>query len=104
MRAGNQFVFGNCTYYVYNRRYVPWQGDAWAWFRNARAMGFATGAQPRPGSIMVTWESRYGHVGYVEAVNPDGSWIVSEMNWLGFNVVDRRLIRPRGVPLIGFVY
>jgi N-acetylmuramoyl-L-alanine amidase len=102
--AGNRFAFGNCTYYVYNRRQVPWQGDAWAWYGNAQAMGFPTGPAPRPGSIMVTWESGYGHVAYVESVNQDGSWLVSEMNWFAFNTVDRRSIRPGGVPLIGFIY
>jgi surface antigen len=53
---------------------------------------------------MVTWESGYGHVAYVESVNADGSWVVAEMNWVAFNTVDRRLIRPGGVPLIGFIY
>jgi hypothetical protein len=102
--AGNNFAFGNCTYYVYNRRQVTWQGDAWAWYGNAQRRGFATGPAPRPGSIMVTWESGYGHVAYVESVNADGSWVVSEMNFVAFNTVDRRLIRPGGVPLIGFIY
>ena len=102
--AGNRFAFGNCTYYVYNRRPVTWQGDAWAWYGNAQALGFATGRSPRPGAIMVTWESGYGHVAYVESVDVDGSWIVSEMNYVAFNAVDRRLIRPGGVPLIGFIY
>jgi N-acetylmuramoyl-L-alanine amidase len=102
--AGNRFAFGNCTYYVYNRRQISWQGDAWAWYGNAQAMGFPTGRTPRPGSIMVTWESGYGHVAYVESVNPDGSWVVAEMNWVAFNTVDRRLIQPGGVPLIGFIY
>jgi surface antigen len=102
--AGNHFAFGNCTYYVYNRRTVPWQGDAWAWYGNAQAKGFATGRSPRPGAIMVSWESGYGHVALVESVGVDGSWIVSEMNYVAFNTVDRRLIRPGGVPLIGFIY
>ena len=102
--AGNRFAFGNCTYYVYNRRQIPWQGDAWAWYGNAQRMGFQTGRTPRPGSIMVTWESGYGHVAYVESVNPDGSWVVAEMNWVAFNTVDRRSIQPGGVPLIGFIY
>jgi hypothetical protein len=30
--------------------------------------------------------------------------IVSEMNFVAFNAVDRRLIHPDGVPLIGFIY
>ena len=102
--AGNKFAFGNCTYYVYNRRQVPWSGDAWAWYGNAQRRGFTTGPTPKPGAIMVTWESGYGHVAYVESVSSDGSWIVSEMNFVAFNAVDRRLIRPGGVPLIGFIY
>jgi surface antigen len=40
----------------------------------------------------------------VESVNVDGSWIVSEMNFAACNTVDRRLIHPGGVPLIGFIY
>jgi len=38
------------------------------------------------------------------ALAADGSWVVAEMNWVAFNTVDRRLIRPGGVPLIGFIY
>ena len=54
---------------------------------------------------MVTWESRqFGHVTYVEAINPDGSWVVSEMNYVGWGVIDQRTIRPGTVPLIGFIY
>ncbi len=52
---------------------------------------------------MVRRESKHGHVAFVEAVYPDGSWIASEM-WAGFNVVDRRLVRPGGMPLIVFSY
>ncbi len=57
----------------------------------------------RSGAIMVRRESKHGHVAFVEAVYPDGSWIASEM-WAGFNVVDRRLVRPGGMPLIVFSY
>jgi surface antigen len=53
---------------------------------------------------MVTNESGYGHVAYVESVNGDGSWTVSEMNYRGWDQVDQRTIRPGGVPLIGFIY
>jgi surface antigen len=34
----------------------------------------------------------------------DGSWTVSEMNYQGWGIVDRRRIRPGTVPLIGFIY
>ena len=101
----NHFPWGQCTYYVASRRNVPWNGNAWMWFGNARAAGLATGSSPRVGSIMVTWESRYyGHVGLVDAVYGDGSYVVSEMNYRGLGIVDQRHIIPGQVPLIGFIY
>jgi surface antigen len=101
---GNRFPYGYCTWYVYNRRQVPWLGNAWEWFAQAQAAGWATGQAPKPGAIQVTWESGFGHVAYVESVNGDGSWTVSEMNFRGWGIVDMRTIKPGGVPLIGFIY
>lgn len=101
---GNRFPYGYCTWYVYNRKPVPWNGNAWQWYGNAQAAGWGTGQTPRVGSIMVTWESGFGHVAYVESVYGDGSWTVSEMNFRGFGIVDMRTIKPGGVPLIGFIY
>jgi LysM repeat protein len=100
-----KFTYGQCTYYVASRRNVPWTGDAWMWFGNAKAMGYATGQVPEPGAIMVTWESiYYGHVAYVEQVNADGSFIISEMNYKAWNTIDTRTLRTNQVPLIGFIY
>jgi LysM repeat protein len=104
--ANGKFTYGQCTWYVASRRYVPWTGDAWMWYGNSQAMGFAVGKVPEPGSIMVTWESlAFGHVAYVEQVNADGSFLVSEMNYKAWDVIDTRLIKnTREVPLIGFIY
>jgi len=103
--AGNgQFPYGYCTWYVSTRRHVTWTGNAYQWWPNARAQGFPEGQTPKVGAIMVTWESSYGHVAYVEQVNSDGSWVVSEMNFVAWGVVDHRTIRPGQVPLIGFIY
>lgn len=101
----NHFPWGQCTYYVASRRNIPWNGNAWQWFGAARSYGMATGSRPRPGAIMVTWESRYyGHVAIVEQVYGDGSYLISEMNYRGFGIVDYRHIIPGQVPLIGFIY
>ena len=97
------FPWGWCTWYVASRRAVPWNGDAHSWFGNAQAYGYPTGRTPRPGAIMVTWESWWGHVAYVESVS-GSCWTVSEMNYKGFGIVDYRQICPGQVPLIGFVY
>ena len=103
--ANARFTYGQCTWYVASRRWVPWTGDAWMWWANARAMGFAEGQVPEPGAIMVTWESPiYGHVAYVEQVNADGSFVISEMNFKAWDVIDTRVLRVKDVPLIGFIY
>ena len=102
--ANGKFSYGYCTWYVASRRPVPWTGDAWAWYGGSRALGFATGKTPEPGAIMVTWESPVGHVAYVETVNADGSFVVSEMNYRGWDIVSTRTLRPNQVPLIGFIY
>ena len=108
-RAGpypvTRFPFGQCTWYAASKVPVPWNGDAWMWFGNAQAAGWSVGSTPRVGALMVTWESRiFGHVAYVESINPDGSWIVSEMNYVGLGVIDQRMVKPGSVPLIGFIY
>lgn len=104
--VNNKFPVGWCTYYVATWRNVTWTGDAGYWYQNAAAQHYAVGPTPKPGAIMVTWESWAGHVAYVESVNADGSWVVTEMNWLGFNVIDRRVIKPGqlGSRLVGFIY
>jgi surface antigen len=100
----NHFAFGYCTWYVANRRYVPWFGDGGQWFPNARPYGYAEGQTPRAGAIMVTSEGGVGHVAYVERVNSDGSWLVSEMNFVAWDVVSQRTLRPGFGYLIGFIY
>ncbi len=102
--AGNHFAYGYCTWYVANRRPIPWFGNAIEWWPNARAYGYAEGQTPQVGAVMVTRESGAGHVAYVESVNGDGSWTVSEMNYVAWGVVSRRTLRPGQAPVVGFIY
>jgi hypothetical protein len=102
--GGNPFPYGQCTWWAYHMKPVPWNGNAIEWFGQAQRFGWLTGRAPQPGSIMVSAESWYGHVSYVTAVNADGSWTVSEMNYLGLGRVDQRTIRPPFFPLVGFIY
>jgi LysM repeat protein len=104
--VNNKFPVGWCTYYVATKRNVTWNGDAGYWYQNASYQGYQVGPTPKPGAIMVTWESWAGHVAYVESVNPDGSWVVTEMNWVAFDVIDERTIKPGqlGSKLVGFIY
>lgn len=68
-----------CTDYVHMKRPdVPIYGNAgYNWIGAAQADGKATGSTPRAGAIAVM----SGHVAYVESVNADGSYTVSEMGW-----------------------
>jgi surface antigen len=109
--AANGFSYGYCTWWVAQKRYIPWRGNAAEWWWNARPFGFAEGATPRGGAVMVmgvSGTSPQGHVAYVESVNPDGSFVVSEMNWWGvagggWNRVDYRTVTSmRGI--LGFIY
>jgi peptidoglycan DL-endopeptidase CwlO len=102
----NHFDFGYCTWYVATRRDVPWMGNAIDWWPNARAYGYSEGQTPEVGAIMVTTEGdpSVGHVAYVTAVNPNGSWTVSEMNYVAWDVVDTRTLSPGFSYLVGFIY
>lgn len=104
-----RFDPGYCTFWVAQRRIVPWNGNAIEWYANAQALGFVVGAVPVPGAILVrqsaTW-SGYGHVAYVESV-AGTKFSVSEMNVnrvgeLTTASYDRRDGLPPGV--VGFVY
>ena len=109
--AANGFSYGYCTWWVAHKRPIPWRGNAYQWWWNAKAFGFAEGPTPRAGAILVMGISRsspQGHVAYVESVNPNGSFLVSEMNWWGvpgggWNRVDYRTVTSmQGV--LGFIY
>ncbi len=78
----SSYYIGNgmwCTDYVHSKRPdVAIYGNAgYNWIGSAQAAGKATGSAPRAGAVAVT----NGHVAYVESVNPDGSYVVSEMGW-----------------------
>jgi surface antigen len=103
-KVPNHFAFGYCTWYVATKRNIPWRGNAIDWWANAHAAGYAEGQAPVVGAIMVTRESVWGHVAYVESVNPDGSWTVSEMNYRAWDLVDKRIVRPGRTPVVGFIY
>ncbi|MFY9615096.1 MAG: CHAP domain-containing protein [Candidatus Dormiibacterota bacterium] len=102
--SGGHFSWGWCTWYVSSRRYVPWMGNAIEWWPNARSFGFAEGSTPKVGAIMVTRESWYGHVAYVESVDPDGGFTVSEMNYKGFGVISQRHFSSVPSFVVGFIY
>jgi len=103
--AGSRFPWGQCTWYLSTRRLVPWNGNGGAWYRNAQAFGRPEGRTPVAGAIAVYSNWGPGHVAYVERVNPDGSFLVSEMNFPVLGGRDERTLTVSSVPgFEGFIY
>jgi len=102
--TGHRFPYGWCTWYVAQKRYVPWSGNAGTWLYKAKALGYKTGRAPKVGAIMVTTENRfYGHVAFVERVNGD-TITVSEMNYVGWAKTSRRTLSASSRAIKGFIY
>ena len=56
-------------------------GNANTWAVRAAAAGYYVDNVPSAGAIFQTTSGWYGHVGYVESVNEDGSIVATEMNY-----------------------
>jgi surface antigen len=101
--SAHMFPWGQCTYYVAQVRHVTWGGNARNWLANAAALGAKEGRTPIPGAIVVTGESRYGHVAIVEKVDGN-TFTVSEMNYKGRGIVDERTMSLGSGVIKGFIY
>jgi surface antigen len=101
------FPYGQCTYYVATRRAVNWSGNAINWWRAARGKR-AEGQVPIQGAIVVFNIGWVGHVAYVEHVNLDGTFVISEMNYHadggGWGRIDYRTILASDQSILGFIY
>ena len=101
VKAGNAYAWGNCTWYVYNRRpdIGSFWGNASTWAVSARAAGYRVDQTPSVGAI-AQWNAYansyiwgYGHVAIVESINSDGTITVTDMNYAGrLNVVTTRTV------------
>lgn len=110
--TGNGYDYGYCTWYAFNRRAAlgkpiggMW-GNASSWAALARASGFMVNSTPSVGAVMQTAYAAggYGHVAVVEAVNTDGSILVSEMNYAGWNRKSSRSVPASEVPSYNYIH
>lgn len=111
-KGDNLFAYGNwgqCTWYVAERRIAPSWRSAKYWFEDAVSGGYAVGQEPLPGAVLVydSGQGRgiYGHVAYVEAVYADGSFMRADANICGWDCVRKRVSTlSQEVGVLGFVY
>ena len=88
----NWYYWGDCTWYAFERRKQLGKpvGNSWGnasnWAGQARSAGYSVNNTPSVGAIIQAhaWTNNawgMGHVGVVERINPDGSILISEMNF-----------------------
>lgn len=109
--SANGYDYGWCTWHAANRRRetgnpIPSNlGNAISWYGVAARNGIAVGSTPAPGAVL--WHARLGglgHVGYVEAVNEDGSLKVSDMNYPSWGRVTYRTVPAQEIGNYKFIY
>lgn len=105
---GHIFPWGQCTWYVAQKKLIPWSGNANQWLAKARNYGYKIGKNPVKGAIVSLkesgWQARlYGHVAYVEEVR-ENEIVISEMNYKGKGVYSKRTIPINSKKIIGYIY
>lgn len=92
--GSNGYDRGYCTWWASYRRTqigkpIPSNlGNACTWKSRAQAAGLGVGTRPQAGAVIWTPSGCWGHVGFVEKMNGDGSIWVSDMNSRGFAQMD----------------
>jgi peptidoglycan endopeptidase LytE len=109
---GDAYAFGNCTYWVFMRRaeigeLIPttW-GNAATCATRAASGGYAVDHTPSQYAIMQTpnVDNGLGHVAFVESVDPDGTWHISEMNVVGFDEIDYKAMPASSAASYNFIH
>jgi surface antigen len=107
--SGNTYAWGNCTWWVAilrsrNSNPIPnsW-GNATTWASRAADDGYLVDHTPAPGAIMQR-SGGLGHVAFVESVDPDGTWHISEMNVVGLDVVSHKSLPLSAASAYNFIH
>lgn len=109
---GDYYAWGNCTWWTAMRRDqigepIPnsW-GNAATWAYYAALDGYKVDHTPSYGAIMQISDvdGGLGHVAFVENVNLNGTWHISEMNVLGLDVVDYKTEPPAAAINFNFIH
>lgn len=111
--SADAYEYGQCTYWAALRRIqineaIPntW-GNAITWASRAKADGYVVDHIPSYGAIMQDPNAPggLGHVAFVESVNPlSGAWTISEMNRVGWDEVDTRIMPASAAQSYNFIH
>lgn len=109
--GGNGYDYGYCTWWAASRRAqvgkpIPSNlGNASTWKVLAQRAGMSVGNTPRQYAVIWTPpRDYYGHVGFVESVNEDGSVNVSEMNVSGWARVSYKTLSAAEAAQYSYIY
>jgi len=102
------YPYGQCTWWVAQKRAIPSWGNAKDWLDNAIRSGYAvckgSWCIPQVGAVIsLKGNWLYGHVAYVEEVRGD-KVIFSEMNYIGWGRMNRQTLRVGSSSIKGYIY
>lgn len=107
---GNLYEYGYCTFWSAKLRAemgrpIPntW-GHANTWDDGALRDGYLVDHTPTVGAIFQSDAGALGHVAFVERVDPDGSWTISEMNAKGWNTTSKRTFSASAAQNFNFIH
>ena len=106
--TSHAFPYGQCTWWVAQKRAIPSWGNAKDWLDNAVLSGYpvckGSYCIPQVGAVIsLKGNWLYGHVGYVEEVRGD-KVVFSEMNYIGWGRMNYRTLRVGSASIKGYIY
>ncbi|MBU2577789.1 CHAP domain-containing protein, partial [Patescibacteria group bacterium] len=102
------YPYGQCTWWVAQKKPIPSWSHAKNWLDNAILSGFpvckGSYCIPQVGAVIsLKGNWLYGHVGYVEEVRGD-KVVFSEMNYIGWGRMNYRTLRVGSPSIKGYIY
>lgn len=109
--GSNGYDYGYCTWWAATRRAqigrpIPSNlGNASTWKVLAQRAGLGVGNAPAAGAVIWTPpRDYYGHVGFVESVNGDGSVNITEMNVYGWGRTSSKTLSAAEAAAYSYIY
>lgn len=103
--GNNTYPAGQCTWYVCNRlietgicsnsAIYNYNGNGQDWVASLVSRGWKQVSSPQVGAVISFSGGIYGHVAFIEAVNQDGTFLISECNYNNVqNQVHYQVMKP----------